>query len=565
MDWFTLGYTVLGGLGIFFYGMKMLSDGLQSLSGSFIQKIINLLTTNRFTAFIVGFVITSIIQSSSITTVMVVGFVNAGLMSLTQAIGIIFGANIGTTITGWIIAVNLGKYSLLLIGVGLFPMLIAKDDRITSWAKVIFAVGLVFLGLDTMGAAFKPLRTHEGFLELLSHFRADSYPSLLATIMVGCLLTCIVQSSSAMLGITMALGSTGAISFQTAAALVLGENIGTTITAILASLAGNVPAKRAALAHALFNVIGVVVLSTVFWHYIDLIEAFVPNLADYTAPDGSKPYIAAHIAAGHSGFNIINAFLFLPFVNQLATLVSTLIRDRGKQPKHLQFLGSHSLISSALAIEQAHLEVVKLAAMVKNMLIWTRDYVLSQTEDTKARDRVLKYEAITDNIHQEMMLFVGQIMHLGLNAKESFQVNALIKVSDELESLADYCQRLIHHGKRLRDHQVSLPQETKDDLSQLFEIILEFFSKVYEHLRNAEDINFDQLRTLRDAFHRKSNALRETNLKFVRDDKIPPLVTLTLVDIVMGLGRIISHSRSVEEAWTGKRLITHNRRLSDLD
>ncbi|MGE0173593.1 MAG: Na/Pi cotransporter family protein [Oligoflexales bacterium] len=565
MDWFTFSYTVLGGVGLFFFGMKMMSDGFQSISGSFIQKAINTLTTNRLLALLVGFLVTAIIQSSSITTVMVVGFVNAGLMSLTQAIGVIFGANIGTTITGWIIALNIGKYALLFLGVGLFPMMMARNDRMTSWGKVIFAFGLVFFGLETMAAAVKPLRADQAFLSLVSHFQADTYISLLGTIAVGCLMTVLVQSSAAVLGITIVMASTGNITFQTACGLVFGENIGTTVSAILASLTANVPAKRAAVAHALFNVIGVFSFSLFFWHYIGLIEDLIPNSADYTALDGTKPYIATHIAASHSGFNIINAFLFLPFVNQLAQFVSYLVRDRGKQPKHLEFLGTQTQLSSALAIEQGHLEIVKFAAMVKNMLIWTKEYVLGETENVKIRQRVLKYETITDSIHREMMLFVSRIMHLGLNVKESFQVNALVKVSAELESLADYCQRIVHHGKKLRDDNVSLPQQTRDDLDELFDIILEFFSRVYEHLRTSDNTNLDELRSLRNTFHKKSNELRETNLKFVRDDKIPPLVTLTLVDIVIGLNRIISHSRAVEEAWTGKRLISHNRRLADLD
>ncbi|MBT7766379.1 MAG: Na/Pi cotransporter family protein, partial [Bdellovibrionales bacterium] len=238
-------YTVLGGLGIFFYGMRGMSDAMQAYAGNTIRTIINSLTTHRVLAVLVGLGITTIVQSSSITTVMVVGLVNAGLMQLKQAVGVIFGANIGTTITGWIISIKVGKYGLLLIGAGIFPMLFAKSEKLKQLAKVIFSVGLIFFGLKIMSGAFKPLRTMPEFLDMISYFSAQNYSSYLASILVGCLLTLVVQSSSAMLGITIALASSGVIHFHTAAALVLGENIGTTITALLASVGGNIHAKRA--------------------------------------------------------------------------------------------------------------------------------------------------------------------------------------------------------------------------------------------------------------------------------------------------------------------------------
>src|SRR5690606_20683163 len=212
---------------------------------------------HRVYSIMVGMLVTMIVQSSSISTVMVVGFVNAGLMNLTQAIGIIFGANIGTTITGWIISIKIGKYGLLLVGAGVFPMMFARAGKWKTIGQVLFGIGLVFYGLDIMSNAFKPLRTMPEFLDAISFFSGQNYGAYIASIIMGCLLTVLVQSSSAMLGITMALATTGIIEFHTAAALVLGENVGTTITALLASVGGNINAKRAARAHALSNLCGV--------------------------------------------------------------------------------------------------------------------------------------------------------------------------------------------------------------------------------------------------------------------------------------------------------------------
>ena len=257
MDTFKIIYTLLGGLGIFFFGMKQMSDALQQAAGDVITRVINSLTSNRILAVTVGVIVTMIVQSSSVTTVMVVGFVNAGLMQLTQAIGVILGSNIGTTITGWIISIKVGKYGLLFIGLGIFPSLFSKNNKIQNIGRVVFGVGMIFFGLQLMSGAFKPLRTNEEFLNMISYFSGNHYGSYLASILVGCLLTVIVQSSSAMLGITIALSVSGVISFSTAVALVLGENVGTTITALLASVGTSTNAKRAARAHALFNLFGV--------------------------------------------------------------------------------------------------------------------------------------------------------------------------------------------------------------------------------------------------------------------------------------------------------------------
>ena len=304
MDTFKIIYTVLGGLGIFFYGMKMMSDALQQAASDVITKVINSLTSNRILAVTVGMIVTMIVQSSSVTTVMVVGFVNAGLMKLPQAIGVIFGSNIGTTITGWIISVKVGKYGLLFIGLGIFPILFSKNHKFQNVGKVLFGIGMIFLGLTLMSGAFKPLRDNQEFLNMISYFSGHSYMNYFASIVTGCLLTVIIQSSSAMLGITIALATTGVIQFHTAAALVLGENIGTTITALLASVGTNTNAKRAARAHAFFNVFGVMLIFTILPWYVDFIDYIIPHEANAVDGEGNLPNIAAHIAASHTIFNI---------------------------------------------------------------------------------------------------------------------------------------------------------------------------------------------------------------------------------------------------------------------
>ena len=250
--------SVVGGLGIFLLGMKNMSEGMQAVAGARMRKLINAVTNNRLIACGVGITITSLIQSSPVTTVMVVGMVNAGLMNLTQAIGVILGADIGTTITGWILVLQIAKYGLPIIGISAFFYLFSKSERVRYTAMMILGLGMVFFGLQLMKEGFYPLKNSPEFIACFSKFTPDDYLGILRCCLVGALVTAIVQSSSATLGITMGLVGTGVINFETAAALVLGENIGTTITAGLASLGASTNAKRAAVAHFAIKLIGVI-------------------------------------------------------------------------------------------------------------------------------------------------------------------------------------------------------------------------------------------------------------------------------------------------------------------
>ncbi len=549
MNWFELFYTVLGGLGIFLYGMLNLSKGLQAIGGKLIRKAINSLTTNRLIAVVVGTVVTVVLQSSTITTVMVVGFVNAGLMSLQQSIGVIFGANIGTTITGWIIAVKIGKYSWLLIGVGVILMLLAKHHKVQTWARVSFALGLVFLGLETMGAAFKPLRSDEGFLSLLSYFTADNRVSLYGTIAVGCLLTMVVQSSSAMLGITMALATTGTITFQTAVALVMGENVGTTITALLAGVAGNQNARRAALAHAVFNILGVFVLSTFFWQYVGFIEAWLPYSSDFVNEAGDKPHIAEHIALSHTFFNVANVLIFLPFLGHLARFVTRMIPEtRAKQPKHLEFLGPKYLLSPELALQQGRMELAKVAEMDNKMLQWTKDYLVDPLQNADRFERVMKYESITDKIHQEMTIFMGQVLEGTLSPDEVEEAKFQLRVIDELESVADYCQKTMRYVQLLANQNQILDRITVTELSSLLDAVMEYYGGVLEPLKGNVRIDKDRLSAIRLRFEQESLRVRDEFLGRVAAKEVSAVASMTVADIALCCRRMLSHSRAIATA-----------------
>lgn len=274
---FKLTCEIVGGLGIFLLGMKNMSDGMQAVAGSSLRRMISAVTSNRFMATVVGVVVTCVVQSSSVTTVMVVGFVNSGVMQLGQAIGVIMGANIGTTITGWILVLKIGKYGLPILGGSAFVYLFSKSDRWRYWAMALMGVGMVFFGLELMKDACSIIKEMPDFERWFQKFRADSYVGVLQCALAGCVLTTLVQSSSATLGITISLATQGVISYETAAALVLGENIGTTITAFLASLGATTNARRAAYFHVIFNLIGVLWITLIFQWYIGFIQTVVAS------------------------------------------------------------------------------------------------------------------------------------------------------------------------------------------------------------------------------------------------------------------------------------------------
>ncbi len=567
-EWFELAYKVIGGLGVFLVGMMMLSEALQTVASDFIRRVIGWLTSNRLMAVGVGVIVTTIIQSSSVTTVMVVGFVNAGLMTLAQAVGVIMGANIGTTITGWIIAIQIGKYGLVFIGVGFVPYLFGRKQVPRALGKMLIALGLVFLGLEFMSGGFKPLSHHPDFIRQLTIFDAKSFLSVLACVGVGCGLTFIVQSSSAMLGITVALAVTGVIPFQTAAALVLGENIGTTITALLASIGGNVNAKRAATAHSAFNVIGVCYMVVVFPWYIQGVDWFIENapasvtgLFAVKAADvvkGVDPLVAMKIAATHSGFNIFNTLLFLPFMTQLVKLVTWMRKEKGAgQKRRLKLLGNLSTVSPELALEEAEGEVELMGNLAIEGYAKAVEYLQAEEELLDQGKRVAHLEQITDNIQMEVTLFLTEVMQAVVTQEQATRGYALIRISDEIESILDYCQRVVHYKSRLLREKLKLTDAARNDLKGLIAQLEEFlaaalrFSK--EHARaDNQDPDVRALILKADAIARACERARDGHLSRVRDGSCDALAGIAYSDIVTALLRIKNHTVNILDARVGR-------------
>ena len=303
---------LIGGLGLFLYGMEHMSSSMQKIAGPKLKKILASLTNNRILGILVGIIVTALVQSSSVSTVMTVGFVNASLLTLKQALGVILGANIGTTITGWLLVLDIGKYGLPIVGVASILLMFTKKEKSRINLSAIIGVGLIFFGLQLMSQALSPLKDLPEIIDLFKMFKVDSYFGLLKVTAVGAIITGLIQSSAATIGITIALATQGLIDYQAAVALVLGENVGTTVTALLASLGAKPNAKRAAYAHTLINLIGVIWVTTIFRYYLQFLDIFID----------SKEHIGPAIAAAHTIFNVTNVIVLTPFVSFIYKFLS---------------------------------------------------------------------------------------------------------------------------------------------------------------------------------------------------------------------------------------------------
>jgi phosphate:Na+ symporter len=548
---FKMGYTAVGGLGVFILGMKYLSDSLQMLSGGMIRKAISSVTNNRILAVIVGLFITTFVQSSSITTVMVVGLANAGLMQLTQAIGVILGANIGTTITGWILAVKVGKYGLLLIALGVFPMLFSKNDRVSASSKVVVALGMIFFGLQIMSGAFKPLRSDESFMNLMLTLDAQTLLSILGCVVIGCLMTMIIQSSSAMLGITIALAATGAIPLYTAIALVMGENIGTTITAQFAAIGGSIAARRAAMAHSIFNILGVVIIVAIFAPYVRMIEEFVPGVANFVDSEGNRPYIAAHIAMAHTFFNVTATLVMLPFLGKLANLVVRIIPEKeGAERGAFKYIGSPGTMPVAMGISMVFEELKRMQARVHKALRHAGSFL---QRDLKGRERfyrkVTTLEDETDVMQHEITTFTVTLMQAANASNEqSDRAYAYIRAADELESIADYAMSLCAYMKRLDKYELDFSEEGWKDIQNYHHEVFSLFTQVCRAFNNEDASStrkiYDEANRLNDL----ADSIRSGHLERMKLGTCGALPALTFSDMAVALRRIKNHTINLHEA-----------------
>jgi len=551
-------FSVIGGLGIFLLGMKNMSEGMQAVAGARMRKLINAVTNNRFIACGVGISITSLIQSSSVTTVMVVGMVNAGLMSLRQAVGVILGADIGTTITGWILVLQIAKYGLPIMGFSAFFFLFSKSERIRYSALMILGLGMVFFGLQLMKEGFYPLREMPEFVDWFSKFTPDTYFGVLRCCLVGSFVTAIVQSSSATLGITIGLVGTGVINFETGAALVLGQNIGTTITAWLASLGASTNAKRAAVAHVIIKVIGVGWITAIFPAYIDLIKGIVGAelISNAQSLNGSPTFVHAMraIALSHTGFNVANVLLFLPFTRVLAKMLPRIMPDRvRKEEPHLKFIDIRMLDTPAISIQQSRNEILRMSQTVRDMLDQLKVVIENGAGKRAVEEKIFRQEEELDVTQKEITEFLSSL--LSGNVPHDVMNNGRIqlRMADEYESISDYITNILKLNLKMHKSGLHMSDDARGE-------ILDLHSRVSTYVNFITDsVKEDNTKILREA-NKRSVAIthfvkeyRGKHLERVGTEHTSPLKSLIFTDMLNSYRRIKDHALNIAEALTGEK------------
>lgn len=554
-DLWKMLFSVVGGLGIFLIGMRNMSDGIQAVAGNRMRRMIGAITDNRFLAIGVGTGVTCLVQSSSITTVIVVGLVNSSLMQLHQAIGVIMGANIGTTITGWILVLAIGKYGLPILGVSVFVHLFSKRDRLRYLALGAMGLGMIFFGLELMKNGFAPMRDVPMFKEAFAWFVADSYIGTLKCAAVGCLLTFMVQSSSATLGITIGLAATGAIPFQTAAALVLGENIGTTITAWLASIGTTTTAKRAAYAHVAFNLMGVLWITTVFLFYMTLINRFVgwefgagPVGLETDHPNYAQ-IVTFGIAAVHTGFNVTNTLLFVPFVRSFARLLEKVVPDTGvKEVSHLSALDIRLVESPILAIENSRGEIGKMAAGVRKMLDWVCELVASEDPDEELVKKVFHREAIMDSVQQEVIHFLTEILAAETPHSVAIEARQQLRIADEFESISDYASAIVKARLRIGEKGLRLEDTERERLLALHERVSRYVDLVTASFLHPQTRNFSRALSESDAIKHTAKEMRNAHLESLSRERIDPVLSMSFSTMLNGYMKVRAHAKNIAES-----------------
>ncbi|MCK5808667.1 Na/Pi cotransporter family protein [bacterium] len=489
MDWTQMFFTVFGGLGLFLMGMKIMSESMQKVAGENLRRILGILTTNRFMGVFVGFLITAIIQSSSATTVMTVGFVNASLITMRQAIGVVLGANIGTTVTGWIVTLKIVKYSLPLIGTGVMMLFFSRKQNLRYIGEILFGFGLLFLGMTIMKSGFAPLRESEAFIELFNHVNTSGYAAIFWGIAIGAFTTLVIQSSSATIGISIALASQGLLSFEGAVAVILGGNIGTTITAQLAIIGASIPAKRTAMAHTLFNVLGVVIILFVFVPYIKMIDWMIPGSADMTITaaqatealkEGTKPYIGEHIAMAHTLFNIGNVLVFIPLIGFLAKVCEAIwpeTKESKEAAQQMQFKHlSHNLISTpAIGILEAHNEIEEMALRVSKNAGRIRKTINEHRDFEKTKEKIIATEKRINRYRIMITEFLLSLSEQQISHHDSIVVGNYITLAHNLEKYADYVINISFRYQAIAQSKKVLSDTAELTLTKVLDSITEYY------------------------------------------------------------------------------------------
>ena len=487
---------LIGSLGLFLYGMKIMSEGLQKFAGDSLRRILTAMTTNRVTGVLTGVLITALIQSSSATTVMVVSFVNAGLLTLTQSIGVIMGANIGTTVTAWLISalgfkVDIAAFSLPLLAFGI-PLLFSGKSSRKSVGEFIFGFSFLFMGLQALKANAPDLGANPEMLAFVQNYADMGFFSIILFLFIGAILTMIVQASAATMAITLIMCANGWIDYQLGVALVLGENIGTTITANLAALTGNTQARRAALAHLAFNIFGVIWVLILFYPFTNAVSWFVTNVMRISDPSVA---VSFKLAAFHTAFNISNTFVMIWFVGLIEKTVCFLIKGKKDEDEEyrLRYITGGMLSTAELSILQARKEITLFAERTGRMLDMVKALFYEKNEDAflKTYSRVEKYESISDRMEIEIANYLTCVAEGRLSSEGKEEIRIMLRAVSEIESIADSCNNMARSIKRRNEFKSIFTDEQNHNVDQMWALTEKALHRMIEILKKSELVRDD--------------------------------------------------------------------------
>lgn len=523
-----IAFGVLGGLGLFLYGMNLMGTGLQKAAGEKLKRLIEVLTSNRLMGVIVGTVVTMVVQSSSATTVMVIGFVNAGLMTLSQAVGVIMGANVGTTVTAQLIAFKLSDYAPIVVAIGVAIWLFTSKKKNKEIAEILIGFGILFIGMDFMSSHLKPLGNSQIFIDLLT-----SLKNPVLGIIVGFGLTTLVQSSSASIGLLLALASQGLISIDIALPILFGDNIGTTTTALISSIGANKTAKRAALMHFLFNVVGTIL-------FIIVLQGPVEALVMKISPND----IQRQIANAHTFFNLINVVIQFPFAGLLVIAAKKLIKgDEEEGVRGLKYLDTRIIGTPSIAVGQASKEVLRMGKIVRdNLRMAIESFYL---KDEKLTQKVFEEEKIINEIEKEITKYLIQLSNAPLTNEQHATVTTLFHAINDMERVGDHADNIAELSQNRIDNNLWFTDTALEELHTMFEKVENIFTKSLLAFKTADSKIAEEVISLEAEVDIMEKQYRTSHIDRLNTQSCEPSSGIIFLDLISNLERISDHSSNI--------------------
>lgn len=533
MDWQDLIFKFVGGLGIFLFGIKYMSDGLQKTAGDKMRSLLETYTSNPFMGVIVGIVVTILLQTSTGTTVMAIGLVNAGLMTLRQAIGVIMGANIGTTMTAFIIGIKIEDYALPIIALGGFFLFFTKKRMYQYIGQIIFGFGMLFLGLRTMGGGLKPLKD----LQVFSDFIVELSGNPILGVLVGTVFTIIVQSSSATIGILQTIADEGMIGLFPALPVLFGDNIGTTITAVLAAIGASVAAKRAAAVHVIFNVIG----TTLFIIALYPVYHLIVWLGEFTGAN-----IRMQIAYAHGFFNVTNTLIQLPFVGVLAYIVTRIVPGEMKElefgPKYLD---ERLLTNPSVGLGQAQHEIIRMGTYARESLNDAANYFF--TKDEKVGNLALQKEEIINDLDKKITEYLVKLQQNSMNGQESGKASILLQTINDIERIGDHAENIVELSEFSITHKVEFSSEAIDELKRMIDLTDTTISKALQALEHDNQAVAEQVLELESELDQMEREFRKSHITRLNNQLCNGSSGSVFLDILSNLERMGDHSKNIAQ------------------